>query len=288
MSDFAAVMMSADAWTFGLAVAALGLFGFLWKNRNGSHRSLTSSEERTIWRILHQSPHQIVANHARSSLCIKVKDLHTLREGEWLNDEVINFYLALLTDRNIKQLSTNGNSLGVLFLNSFFWTKLTENGYNYKNVKRWTKVAKLEKMGHCGMHNIFEMDKVIFPINVSNNHWCCGCINIKEKKFEFYDSMHGSAYRVFRIMRRYLIDEYDDKMILDDDSPILNLNEWTNYDGKKYAKQRNSDDCGVFTLKCCEFLSDGKFPTFTQADMPHFRRQIMVNIINRHVNSNLV
>ena len=51
--------------------------------------------------------------------------------------------------------------------------------------------------------DIFAKDLVIFPINIGNLHWTAGAINIKEKRFEFYDSMGGSgtAQSVFAVRR---------------------------------------------------------------------------------------
>lgn len=37
--------------------------------------------------------------------------------------------------------------------------------------------------------DIFTKDIVIFPINHNNMHWACGAINIKDKRFEYYDSL---------------------------------------------------------------------------------------------------
>lgn len=45
----------------------------------------------------------------------------------------------------------------------------------------------------------FEKDVLIFPINIGNSHWTCAAINVREKRFEYYDSLGGrmgSAYSV--------------------------------------------------------------------------------------------
>lgn len=41
----------------------------------------------------------VVVSHARSSLELTRYDLSTLRPGEWLNDECMNMYMALLQVR---------------------------------------------------------------------------------------------------------------------------------------------------------------------------------------------
>lgn len=62
-----------------------------------------------------------------------------LRKKTWLNDEVINFYMQMLIEREEAISSPQS-----LYLLSFFFSKLTGDDagtitYNYANVERWTK-----------------------------------------------------------------------------------------------------------------------------------------------------
>ena len=47
------------------------------------------------------------------------------------------------------------------FFSSFFIYNLitAKGGYNYNNIKKWSD-----------KFNIFEMDKIFFPININNSH----------------------------------------------------------------------------------------------------------------------
>lgn len=45
-------------------------------------------------------------------------------------------------------------------LNSFFYTKLVNGGYNYAGVRRWTKRV-----------DVFQQDLILTPINLNNAHW---------------------------------------------------------------------------------------------------------------------
>ena len=49
----------------------------------------------------------------------------------------------------------------VLIKNSFFYTKLIQEGYVYGNVKTWTR-----RMG-----DLLARDKILVPINKDGNHW---------------------------------------------------------------------------------------------------------------------
>lgn len=37
--------------------------------------------------------------------------------------------------------------------------------------------------------DVFEKDIIIFPINIHNTHWTCAAVNVKQKRFEYYDSL---------------------------------------------------------------------------------------------------
>jgi hypothetical protein len=45
-------------------------------------------------------------------------------------------------------------------LNSFFYTKLMEDGYNYDRVKTWTS-----------RRDLMRSDKILVPINMDASHW---------------------------------------------------------------------------------------------------------------------
>jgi len=49
----------------------------------------------------------------------------------------------------------------VLLKNSFFYTKLLQEGYVYDNVKNWTR-----RMG-----DLLARDKILIPVNKDGNHW---------------------------------------------------------------------------------------------------------------------
>lgn len=89
-------------------------------------------------------------------------DLERLDEGEFLNDNLIAFYLRFLQD----QLEQKSPELAkkVYFFNTFFFASLTntqrgKKGINYEAVQKWTRSV-----------NIFSYDYVVVPINESA-HW---------------------------------------------------------------------------------------------------------------------
>lgn len=105
--------------------------------------SLPQAEEAQVNAIM--SKKGVVAKIARES--INNSDIARLRPGQWLNDEVINFYGALImaradvkTNKENKPLSPSnrGKPLDVFYFTSFFWAKLKE-GYEVGRLAKWTK-----------------------------------------------------------------------------------------------------------------------------------------------------
>ncbi|ETO07954.1 hypothetical protein RFI_29436, partial [Reticulomyxa filosa] len=107
-----------------------------------------------------------------------VSDILLLTPRKWLNDEIINYYAAML----VKRSNSGECKSSVVLLNSFFYSKLAGNGYNYSAVSRWTMTDQLHRRYlYKNVKTIFDLEKVIFPINI-NDHWICGCINIKKNR----------------------------------------------------------------------------------------------------------
>ncbi|KAG0004058.1 SUMO1 sentrin specific peptidase 1 [Entomortierella chlamydospora] len=188
------------------------------------------------------------------------KDIHTLRPGQWLNDEVINFYGNLIMARS-KESTTLPK---VHVFSTFFYKTLSENGYD--KVRRWTKKVK-----------IFEMDYVLMPIHRSGNHWTTAAIDMKKKRISYYDSLLGNNPKCFLILRNYLEQESMDKL-----KKPFDFEGWENDCPKDIPTQENGFDCGVFTCTFIEFMSRGQDQLeFSQENMPYLRKKIVLSIINK-------
>ncbi|OJD10789.1 hypothetical protein AJ78_08293 [Emergomyces pasteurianus Ep9510] len=93
---------------------------------------------------------------------VEFYDLERLGDGEYLNDNLIGFYLRFLEhhmERNRPDLAAR-----VYFFNSFFFASLTNTpkgrrAINYQVVEKWTRSV-----------DIFSYDYIVVPIN-ENAHW---------------------------------------------------------------------------------------------------------------------
>jgi len=190
---------------------------------------------------------------------IKRHDIRTLINGKWLNDEVINFYGNLIMERS---KNTTNKYPPVYFFNTFFFTTLSD--YGYRSVRRWTR-----------KFDIFLYDYIIIPIHLGY-HWCCSAINFKKKRFEYYDSLHGSQKNALYLLRNYIQEESKDKKKCEYD-----LSDWEDYCPKNIPSQLNGYDCGVFTLLFADYISREEQFDFDQSHIEYIRNKIIYEIINK-------
>lgn len=184
---------------------------------------------------------------------VTAHDLGKLRPRQWLNDESINFYGALLMQRSQRAVEKRKEALGagalkvpmelraywdVHFFNSFFYEKVSAQGH--KGVARWTRRV-----------DVFAKDKVVFPVNLGNSHWVTGCIDMRNRRIEYYDSMHAPNPHFFLHVRTWLQDEHKAKHGTPLDLAMLG---WRDYVNPHFPSQHNGYDCGVFTIATLEQL----------------------------------
>ncbi|KAF8958609.1 hypothetical protein BDZ97DRAFT_1906421 [Flammula alnicola] len=202
-----------------------------------------------------------MCNFAKES--VSAADLKRLLPGGWLNDEIINFYGALILARSTTEAAGDLLESRVHYFSSFFWTKLSGEGYAKGKLASWTKKI-----------DIFSKDIVLFAINHANLHWTAVAINLRRKRFESYDSMGASHKAVFQLLCDYLNKEHLDKR-----KAPFDTTSWEYWSPVDIPRQENSFDCGVFTCHFLEALSRGeeKF-LFTQKNMPYLRRRMIWEI----------
>ncbi len=192
-----------------------------------------------------------------------------LKPSTWLNDEVINFYMSMLQERNTinsEKLKTKSSH----YFSSFFLDRLVANGqYSYGNVKRWTK-----------KFDVFEKDKIFIPVNIMNTHWTMAVVFVQRKELHYYDSMSGSGDKYLGHILHWLVDEAKEKKQI-----TLNPSEWRMVDRQKdVPQQRNGVDCGVFSTICADFVSDDlPIGSYCQDDMPSYRLKIGAAILRGHL-----
>jgi sentrin-specific protease 1 len=235
-----------------------------------------SPEERISAESLLDSPSTSAVIASRNNIELSHDKIQCLRDREWLNDEVINFYMDLINDLSAR-IGGKRTIPKTYCWNSFFWLKLSDDGkgYNYKAVQRWTSRKKID---------LFSFDRIIVPMNVGRNHWALGFVDLKNKHVRYYDSLAGGSIhtRFSEFILRYLDDEFRDKK---KDLEALELAKSFSVEpALNIPQQENGFDCGVFMCSFAECLATGRdWIDFDQSFIPDMRRKILTQISNNSI-----
>uniref|UniRef100_A0A3B5B5F2 SUMO specific peptidase 2 n=1 Tax=Stegastes partitus TaxID=144197 RepID=A0A3B5B5F2_9TELE len=182
---------------------------------------------------------------AAFKLRITQRDLATLQEGGWLNDEVMNFYLSLVMER----CSGEAGRFKVYSFSTFFFPKLRGGGGGgggqvggHAAVKRWTKAVDL-----------FLFDLILVPLHLGV-HWAMAVM-------KSYDSMGQRHDDICSLLLLYLKEEHKAKK-----GRELDCAKWTvgSLRAGEIPQQKNGSDCGVFACKYADFIAKGRPLTFKQ------------------------
>uniref|UniRef100_A0A914WLX7 Ubiquitin-like protease family profile domain-containing protein n=1 Tax=Plectus sambesii TaxID=2011161 RepID=A0A914WLX7_9BILA len=177
-------------------------------------------------------------------------DFDSLRGRSWLNDMIIDSYLALIQARS--QLVSRQRVYAFM---THFYTMLCSRGYI--GVRSWVKID-----------NIFDQDLLLFPINDRGNHWTLIVVDMRQRRMSYYDSMGNDGSKHLKAIREYLKGYFAEKKPAERFVPFTMVNE------KKLPRQHNTWDCGVYLCQYAEHLSRGAPLSFVQADMARFRLQM--------------
>lgn len=186
---------------------------------------------------------------------VKVTDLKTLADKQWLNDVVIEVYLKTL------------NTDKVFTFNSYFFTTLESRGY--QGVQKWMKRAKV---------SIKDLEQIIVPINVHQTHWVTGIINMKDKKIWYLDSLakretpHGE--RALSLLKDYVVGETKRQGVAELSEGFVTKHITS------CPQQQNGFDCGVFTLMNSLCSAQNRAFDYQPSEARMFRRAIAHTILH--------
>ncbi|KAI5305131.1 hypothetical protein KEM56_005215 [Ascosphaera pollenicola] len=198
-------------------------------------------------------------------------DLFTcFRQLQWLNDEVINAYLALIVDyANKRQEGGDADSAAAKktgtpkyhAFNSFFFTNLRDRGYD--SVARWARRAKI------GGDALLSVDTVFVPVH-NHMHWTLILIRPQARTIEHFDSLGGPSPHHIQCVQKWLAGELRDKYKPEEWKVLPSVS----------PQQNNSSDCGVFLLTNAKMKMLEKELDFGPNEIPEIRRRIVAELIH--------
>jgi sentrin-specific protease 1 len=164
----------------------------------------------------------------------------SLEPGEWLNDEIINFFFSMLMTRDELVCGNSNLKRRSCFFHSFFLTRLLDEWnndpdlagkYDYHNVRAWS--------GDVPGKDLFQLDKIFYPINVGDMHWVCAVVFMQKKKIQMFDSMHSSGLGLISHVFNYLKDEHMTKH----GCPLPDAHEWRLVENERSTPSQKNGEC---------------------------------------------
>jgi sentrin-specific protease 1 len=213
-------------------------------------RFLDSDEEQ----IVSQARDTPASTIERNGDKVKPQSMRRLRDGTWLNDEVINFYLkhCLNQKDKLKCIKSPGRKRSHFFSTYFVQNLFDDRNdnhklrgkYNYNSVKRWgNKVPGKD---------IFNLKYLFCPINLDDLHWALACICMEQKKIIHLDSIRKNDETRLGGLLKYLKDEWKEKK-----EGHMDWNEWELVQCQDTPQQNNGESLIVW--RCSILLSNNEY-----------------------------
>ncbi|KAJ3052183.1 hypothetical protein HK097_006735 [Rhizophlyctis rosea] len=159
----------------------------------------------------------------------------TSQRSYYLSDEIINTYLALLSER----AAADPTRLGSVFLfNSYLYSRLVANGYKFENVSGF----------FAEKGSPFDYEFVLLPIS-EHFHWTIFVIQPRIKQICYYDSLKYSNPKRMRTVKAYL----DNMHRKHHAGKGIKWSEWKEVVPKDFPTQPDAVNCGVFVLSIANY-----------------------------------
>jgi hypothetical protein len=184
----------------------------------------------------------------------------------WLNDNIINEYLAILTEGAKKKagfVSKKGGSAPPVHAFSSFWYPTIKN--RAQGVARWA--ARFNLAGK----QYLDAELILYPI-CDAGHWRLLVVKPQEHTIEYLDSLGWSGAKYIEKLKEYLAMELKE---------FWHEDEWTVLEKQRSVRQVNGSDCGVFTVLNALAIIRGQEYTKVLAcnGMPDARERIATTLM---------
>ena len=221
---------------------------------DGRPGRFTQSMRQIVERAFAAKPTDLIGVYGRATLT--GKSIATMRDGEELDDNILNSYYHLIEER-----SKRPGYPSILREDIYFYVGLTNRRDG------WAPQYSSD---------MFLCDYVFFPIG-TESHWMLVYASIATRKLYYLDSLLSErrAREVLGNIKAYMYNASvklhgKDNAWVFDTEIVRNL-----------PQQTNGIDCGVFTCQFAEHVARGGNIIFTQAEIPQIRRNMVWELMTR-------
>ncbi|EEP75490.1 predicted protein [Uncinocarpus reesii 1704] len=181
----------------------------------------------------------------------------------WLNDEIINAYLALVIDYARRSSGNSGRHQQPKYhaFNTFFYSSLRDKGY--ESVRRWATRAKI------GGPALLRVETVFVPIH-HHAHWTLMVVKPAVRTIEHFDSLGGSSSFHVAKIKEWIRGELGDLFVEEEWRVLPSIS----------PQQNNGSDCGVFLLTTAKLVAFQQALSYGPKDIPAIRKRIVAELMN--------
>lgn len=224
---------------------------------------------------------------------IRVAGVKRLVTGDWLNSDPINFFAEQMNKREKELLEVHGNRRPSLFFNTFFFTKLRNlvrdlpdsrqpggtrpnpnfGTFQYDNVKGYRKRVPGKSK------NVFGLSKLYIAVHHAGCHWIVAVVDFcskPKKRIYMLDPLSMISKRARQQYQadimNYLRHEYEKVYLFP--MPLHESNQWDfqNTNDTRPPQQRNTDDCGIFSIMFQDLLARGMSLECLRTEIQDYRK----------------
>jgi hypothetical protein len=201
----------------------------------------------------------IIHEHILEKLTFR--NLATLKDESWLNDEVINAYIRLIN--NSLQVSDPRKAV----MNTYFFDELLKKKVDKSKLLRILSKRKID---------LGRLEQLFLPYNQNNLHWCFYCLDFRDSTITYFDSLKShdvSHEEQLLSFANMLFEQRSNQSVIQ--TPFRKVKK-----ASEFPSQGNGYDCGVFLLKGIDCLSRGNKVLFDQYDLEYLRYLISFELIS--------
>ena len=224
----------------------------------------------------------------KANIVLLVADFLRLHGERWLNGELMNSVIVMINEKQQRLHAANrlldeevldveeidaeapANLRSCMF-GTYFYLRLVPvaGAYDYDGVRTW---------GFKNGLDVGSVDRILIPVNVENLHWVLVIVDVKERRFLFFDSLGGRAASVLGMVRRWLTDEVVNRLGVGT-AESWNIDSWDGLVDVGLPRQRDGGSCGVFVMAAADCFALGVPLCFSQADMPVLRQRMSLALL---------
>lgn len=190
------------------------------------------------------------------------EDMWTLQRGWFLNDRVVHFYCELLTDK----LHLKESGVLILPATAVMFIKFATDGFDQKQLEMWKP---------------FDYSLILAPMTNSQGFWDGGN---HWSLIVWYPSHTGTKNRFLHLDSLGGLNCTAAEATIAKISKVFGVDDYT-FEQPLSPQQKNSSDCGLFTLACLEHIAkahgslDGLLEGITQSNMESYRAHVREAIV---------